>query len=36
MFTDVQLFLEDAGNYEALAEVKQHVSFVASARIKVV
>lgn len=36
MFTDVQLSIEDAGNYEALSEVKQHVSFVASARIKVV
>lgn len=36
MFPGVQLFLEDAGNYEALSEVKMHVRWVASARIKVV
>lgn len=36
MYTDVQLFMTDAGDYEALKEVRQTVSFVASGKIKVV
>jgi hypothetical protein len=35
MYTDVQLILEDTGSWESISEVKQHISFVASARPKV-
>lgn len=35
MFTNVELYLEDAGSFQSVSEVKQHVSFVASQRIKV-
>lgn len=35
MYTDVQIFLDDAGNKSALKEIRQHVTFVASTRIKV-
>ena len=36
MFVDVQLIFKDAGDYEALKEVRQTVDFVAGARQKVV
>ena len=36
MFTGVQLYLEDAGNWKALSDVMQKVSFLAQTRIKVV
>ncbi len=35
MFTDVQISLDDAGSWASLSEVKQHVSFTATSRIKV-
>ncbi len=35
MYTDVQLFLEDAGTYDPLKEVRQRVSFIAGGRQKV-
>ncbi len=35
MFTGVQLYYDDAGDYEALKEVMQRVSFLATARQKV-
>ena len=36
MFTGVQLYFDDAGNWKALSDVMQKVSFMAQTRIKVV
>ena len=35
MFEGVQLYFSDAGDYKALSDVMQSVSFVASSRLKV-